>query len=73
MTVRSGGRTSGVASHEFGQMPLAGRTFVRFGDWPLGRPRQTSRVASQVSRLDVFVNLEPAHEGDVLFSLDVFL
>ena len=43
--------TSGVARHEFGQMPLAGLTFVRFGDWPLGRPRHTSRVASQVSRL----------------------
>ena len=43
--------TLGVARLEFGQMPLAGLTFVRFGDGPFGRPRHISRVSSQVSRL----------------------
>ena len=43
--------TLGVARLEFGQMPLAGLTFVRFGDGPFGRPRHTSRVGPHVSRL----------------------
>ena len=46
--IRSDGR---VARHEFRRMHLAGRTFVRFGDWPFGGSRHTSRVASQMSRL----------------------
>ena len=37
--------TLGVARLEFGQMPLAGLTFVWFGDGSFGRPRHTSRVA----------------------------
>ena len=40
--------TLGVARLEFGQMPLAGLTFVRFGDGPFGRPRHTARVVAVV-------------------------
>jgi len=40
--------TLGVARLEFGQIPLAGLTFVRFGDGPFGRPRHTSRVVAVV-------------------------